>query len=111
MKIGQVIGRITLNTQEPSYKGGRFLLIQPLSREQLSGGDLKPLALGWGPVAYDKLGAGEGDIVGYSESGEAAAAFEQPTPCDAYVCAIIDTWNYKPLHMEGMNKNEKSLYS
>lgn len=111
MKIGQVIGRVTLHDQEDSYTGGRFLIIQPLSREQLSGGALLPLAMGWAPIAYDNLSANTGDIVGYSESGEAAAAFKQPTPVDAYVCAILDKWNYEPPSREGMTDDEKSLYS
>ncbi len=111
MKIGQVIGRVTLNVQEDSYTGGRFLLVQPLSREQLAGDELTTLAKGWAPVAWDDLGAGVGDLVGYSESGEAAAAFKQPTPCDAFICAIIDTWNYKPPSVEGMNNDEAGLYS
>lgn len=111
MKIGQVIGRVTLHRQEPSYTGGRFLLVQPLSREQLAGAPLEPMALGWGLVAYDELSADRGDIVGYSESGEAAAAFEQPTPVDAYICAILDRWNYQPPSVQGFKNDEKGLYS
>ena len=110
MKLGQVIGRVVLHTQEPSYQGGRFMIVQPLSREQLAGAPLDTLAKGWGPVAFDELGVSPGDIVGYSESGEAAAAFDQPTPVDAYICAIIDSWNYEPPSVEGMSTDEGSLY-
>lgn len=110
MKIGQVIGRVTLHQQDPAYAGGTFLLIQPLSREQLAGAPLTPLAPGWGLVAFDALRADRGDIIGYSESGEAAAAFEQPTAVDAYVCAILDHWNYEPPVVQGMNDDEQRLY-
>jgi ethanolamine utilization protein EutN len=96
MKLGQVIGRVTLNTQEPSYKGGRFYMIQPLSPEQVGGGSLAQWPKANTLVAFDTLGAGEGDIVIYSESGEAAAAFEIPTPVDALVCALVDRLHYQP---------------
>jgi microcompartment protein CcmK/EutM len=97
MRIGQVIGRVTLNRSEASYKAGRFLLVHPLSRAQLSGGDLQVLARASTVVVYDKLGARAGDLIGYSESGEAAAAFQTPTPVDAYCAAILDTITYRPL--------------
>ncbi len=96
MKLGQVLGRVVLNTQDPAYTGGRFLVVHPLDRKQLSGGALKDLTPGVSIVAWDELGAGDGDVVGYSESGEAAAPFENPTPVDAYICAILDHWTYQP---------------
>ncbi len=79
-----------------AYSGGRFLMVHPLSRKQLAGGDLGTLCKGSSLVVYDNLGARNGDIIGYSESGEAAAAFEEPTPVDAYNTAIIDTLTYTP---------------
>jgi len=42
-------------------------------------------------VAWDDLGAGDGQIVAFSEGGEAAQPFRpQEKPIDAYVAAIID---------------------
>ena len=76
MKIGHVIGKITLHPKVCAYEGGRFLVVHPLSREQLSGASLDKLTKGSSLIVYDSLGAREGDIIGYSESGEAAAAFE-----------------------------------
>lgn len=96
MKLGHVIGRVTLSQKEEAYKGGRFLLVQPLSGNQLKGGSLQPLAKGNSVVVYDHLGAGTGDIIAYSESGEASAPFDYPTPVDAYCAAIIDTITYEP---------------
>ena len=83
MKLGQIIGRVVLNTQDPAYTGGRFLVVHPLDRKQLSGGALKDMTPGI-------------SIVAYSESGEAAAPFANPTPVDAYIGAILDHWTYQP---------------
>ena len=96
MKLGHIIGKVTLCKQEPAYKGGRFLLVQPLSREQMAGAPMLPLPTGNSLIVYDNLGAGEGDIVGYVEGAEATAPFPQPTPVDAFNAAIIDTILYQP---------------
>jgi len=96
MRLGHVIGKVILNQQEASYKGGRFLLVQPLDREQMAGASMLPLPKANSLVMYDDLGAGEGDVVGYVEGAEATAPFPQPTPVDAFNAAIIDTILYRP---------------
>ena len=98
MRIAQVIGRVTLNHQLPSFKGGRWLMLSPLDRDQLATACDQPPALTSQPsvVAYDNLGAGTGDIVGFVEGAEATAPFEQPMPIDAICVAIFDTLNYQP---------------
>lgn len=96
MRMGQVIGRVTLSEQVASYKGGRFLMVMPLSREQIGGADLMKLPRDNSLVVYDNLGAGKGDIIGFVEGGEATATFDQPTPVDAFNCAIIDKMYYYP---------------
>ena len=96
MKLGHVIGKVTLSQQDPAYKGGRFLLVQPLSRPQLAGAPMLPLSTGNSLVVYDNLGAGEGDVIGYVEGAEATAPFPQPTPVDAFNAAIIDRILYQP---------------
>jgi carbon dioxide concentrating mechanism protein CcmL len=96
MRLGHVIGKATLGLSDPALKGGRYLLLQPLSREQFAGAPVPPLAKGATVVAYDGIGAGEGQIVGFTEGAEAAAAFESPVPVDAYACAIIDHLHYSP---------------
>lgn len=96
MKLGQVIGRLTLSDQESSYISGRFLLVLPLSREQIGGAPLKPLPKGNSIVVYDNLGAGVEDIVAYVEGREASVTFSEPTPVDAFNCAIIETMDYHP---------------
>ncbi len=96
MRLGHVIGRITLSQQDPAYHGGRFLLVQPFGRDQYRGAGMTPLAPGSTLVMYDQLGAGVGHVVGFTEGAEATAPFPEPTPIDAYCAAIIDQIFYQP---------------
>jgi ethanolamine utilization protein EutN len=96
MRLGHIIGRVTLSKQDPAYKGGRFLLVQPFSREQFEGAAMTPLAKGNSLVVYDSLGADLGHVIGYTEGSEASVPFDQPTPVDAYNAAIIDQIFYTP---------------
>jgi len=96
MRIGQVVGRVTLSSADAAYRGGRFLLAQPLSREQVSGADsLDALPRASSLVVYDSLGAGAKDVIAFSEGAEATAPFEYPIPVDAYCCALIDRIHHK----------------
>ena len=96
MRLGHVIGKVTLSKQDPAYKGGRFLLVQPFAKEQFAGAPMTPLAKGLSLVVYDNLGAGLGHTIGFTEGAEATAPFDQPTPVDAFNAAIIDEIFYKP---------------
>ncbi len=96
MKIGTVIGRVTLSHREDSYRGGRFFLVMPATREQLLRGTMEPVPAGTSVVCYDDLGASLGDRIAYSEGGEAGMAFAEDTPVDAYNCMILDTISYNP---------------
>jgi microcompartment protein CcmK/EutM len=89
MRIGEVIGTVTLNRSHPSLAGGRFRLVVPLSLENLRG-DMSRRAEAL--VAYDDMGSAIGHWVGFSEGGEAAQPFHpELKPIDAYTAAIIDT--------------------
>jgi ethanolamine utilization protein EutN len=96
MRLGHVIGRVTLSQQDPAYHGGRFLLVQPFGRDQFRGAGMTPLAAGNSLVVYDQLGAGVGHVVGFTEGAEATAPFPEPTPVDAYCAAIVDEIFYQP---------------
>ncbi len=96
MRLGHVIGRVTLSKQDPAYKGGRFLVVQPFAREQFAGAAMTPLAPGSSLVVYDNLGAGPGHVIGFTEGAEASAPFPQPTPVDAFNAAIVDEHFYHP---------------
>jgi ethanolamine utilization protein EutN len=96
MRLGHVIGRVTLSQQDPAYHGGRFLLVQPFGRDQIRGAGMTPLAAGSSLVVYDQLGAGVGHVIGFTEGAEATAPFPDPTPVDAYCAAIVDEIFYQP---------------
>lgn len=94
MKFARIIGRVTLNTVDPAYCGPRFLIALPVSPSAPEPRRGRALSKGNSFVLYDDLGASEGDLVGYSDGGEASAPFAVPTPCDAYNAAILDQVNH-----------------
>ncbi|HLP08528.1 MAG TPA: EutN/CcmL family microcompartment protein [Opitutaceae bacterium] len=96
MRLGTVIGRVTLTLKEPVYTGGCLLIVQPFARENFAGAAMPPLAKGSSLVVYDELGAGEGSIVGFTEGAEATQPFDSPAPVDAYVACIVNQINYDP---------------
>jgi len=88
MRIGEVIGSVTLSQAHPSLLGATFRLAVPLSFDELTTG-AKPQ--GEAIVVYDELGAGLGSRIAFSEGAEAAQPFlPQIKPVDAYNGAILD---------------------
>ena len=98
MKLGTVIGRVTLSKAVPALIGGRFLIVSPFSREQYARGLEAPVSFGRDPslVIYDDLGGHVRQVVGYEEGREAAQPFDRPTPVDAINCALVDEIFYSP---------------
>ena len=98
MRLAHVIGRVTLNLQDPSSRGGRWLMVNPLDAAQLNGACRQPPPLTAQPslVTYDSLGARVGDIVGVVEGAEATAPFDYPIPIDAITVAIFDSLSHTP---------------
>ncbi|MBQ96833.1 MAG: ethanolamine utilization protein EutN [Roseibacillus sp.] len=98
MRIGQVIGKVTMGVQDPALRATRWLLVNPLEGEQLNTAcDIEPRMTSLPSlVVYDDLGAGESDIVGFVEGAEATAPFESPTPIDAITVAIFDWIEHHP---------------
>jgi ethanolamine utilization protein EutN len=98
MKLGTVIGRVTLSRGVDALQGGRFLVVSPFTREQYAAGLDVPPAMGrdFSLVVYDNLGGGVGQVIGYEEGREAAQPFDRPTPIDAINCALIDEMFYQP---------------
>jgi microcompartment protein CcmK/EutM len=97
MRVAQVIGRVTLNVQDPSFKGGRWLMCNPVELAHFNTAchTTPPLSKEFSLVAYDNLGAGEGDIVGIVEGAEATAPFDHDIPIDAITVAIFDSLSYQ----------------
>jgi len=98
MKLGTVIGRVTLSRGVPALTGGRFLVVSPFSREQYQRGLNAAPSFGKdpSPIVYDDIGGGVGEVIGYEEGREAAQPFDQPTPVDAINCALVDEIFYNP---------------
>jgi len=87
MRLGMTIGTVTLVEPHPSVRGGALRLVVPLAITDLRHGDgpAEPL------VAWDDLGAGDGQLVAFSEGGEAAQPFRPVNkPIDAFIAALID---------------------
>ena len=92
MRIGDVIGTVTLNRAHPSLLGASFKLVAPLSWDNLADRwdeRLEEIAV------YDELGAGVDSRIAISEGREAAMPFHpEIKPIDAYNAAILDTLEY-----------------
>ena len=91
MRMGTVIGRVTLSVRSPKYIGERLLVTLPWKTDTFSGVDKYDPAI----VVYDQLGGGVGQHIAISEGREAACPFEKPTPVDAYCAALVDEFFYK----------------
>ena len=96
MRLGHVIGNVTLGVCDAALRGGRFLIVQPYGKAQFAGAGAIPLAKGASVVVYDELGAGVGQTVGFTEGAEASMPFAKPTPVDAYNAAIVERVFYNP---------------
>ena len=93
MRIGDVIGTVTLNRGHPSLKGGQLKITTPLSWENLADNFDERLD---DVVVYDQLSAGLGCRIAISEGREAAMPFHpEPIPLDAYNAAILDALDYE----------------
>jgi carbon dioxide concentrating mechanism protein CcmL len=99
MKLGTVIGRVTLSVATPGLEGARWLVVSPFTREHYQAGPATPRGMSKDPslVVYDNLGGGVGQTIGYIEGREAAQPFDQPIPIDAINAALIDNVFYKPV--------------
>ncbi|MDQ8188239.1 EutN/CcmL family microcompartment protein [Pelagicoccus sp. SDUM812002] len=93
MRFGKVIGRVVLGQTLESLTGARWLMVKPLSRAQFKDTGSNESSTDPALVVYDKLGAGLGDVVGFTEGGEAMLPLPRGTPVDAYCAMIVDRIN------------------
>lgn len=98
MRIGKVIGRVTLSQSVPLLKGARWLIVNPHRGEELSrfGEEDLPLTKEPSLVVFDNLGGAVGDTIGFVEGREAASPFDVPPPIDGINVALIDKVFYSP---------------
>ena len=86
MKLGKVIGRVVSTQKIHSFDGIKLSLIQPIDENIKAIGD--PI------VAFDTIGACEGEIIYYETSKEAGRVLKTVlNPCDAAIMAIVDEIN------------------
>jgi len=100
MRLGTVIGRITLSQTVPALIGARWLIVTPFTREHFQSGTEIPPGMSKDPslIVYDDLGGGMGQTIGFVEGREAAAPFNDPTPVDAINAALVDEVFYRPFN-------------
>lgn len=88
MRVGEVIGSVTLSKKLPEVPDGRLLIVQPQSVAAIRGGGPQvsdPL------VVFDELGAADRMRVAISERREASMPFmPERAPIDAYCAALLD---------------------
>ena len=93
MRVGEVIGKVTLSRCHPVVTGGTWIVVVPLNVQGLQGdpaGRDEPI------IVYDELGASPGTKIGFSEGGEAANPFAPNyKPLDAYNACILDTIEFE----------------
>ena len=79
MKLGTVIGRVTLSVATGNLEGARWLIVSPFTREHFQRGqaDLPGMSKDPSLVVYDNLGGDLGQTIGYIEGREAAQAVVQ----------------------------------
>lgn len=88
MRIGEVIGKVTLSRCHPSLRGASWKVVTPLTRQGIAG---DPAGRGEPLVVYDEFGSGNGSVIAISEGAEAAAPFHpNEKPLDAYCAALLD---------------------
>jgi len=88
MRIGEVIGTVTLSRAHQSLGAASYRLAIPLALDDLFANTMQAHET---LVVFDELGAGMGSRIAISEGGEAAQPFHpELKPIDAYNAAILD---------------------
>ncbi len=96
MQLARVIGTVVASVKSARTDGLKMLILQPL--------DLEGQPKGAYVVAFDAVGAGEGEVVLYATGSSARQTpATDNRPADATIFAIVDTWE-----VGGAVKYEKS---
>lgn len=96
MLLAKVIGTVVASAKSERVDGLKMLIIQPL--------DLEGQPKGGYVVAFDAIGAGDGEVVLYATGSSARQTpATDSRPADATIFAIVDTWD-----IGGTVKYEKS---
>ena len=95
MRIGVVRGHVVLSIALPELRGTRFLIVEPVTAENLAKND----GSGGGKalIVADQLGPGIGQLIAVTEGSEAANPYwPNLAPVDAYCALIINDVDYRP---------------
>ena len=96
MILGMVMGSVVASAKSAKTDGLKMLIVQPL--------DLDGKPKGQYVVAFDAVGAGEGEVVLYVTGSSARQTpATDGRPADATIFAIVDTWD-----VGGVVKYEKA---
>ena len=81
MRLGKVIGRVTLSQTIPAFEGARWLVVNPYTRDQFQSGEEPPEGMTPEPslVVYDALGGDVGQTIGFIEG---CLLYTSPSPRD-----------------------------
>ena len=98
MRLGTVIGRVTLSQSVPQLKGARWLLISPFNRKHFQQGHqpLNQITDEPSLVIYDNLGGGVGIQWVLWKAEKPPPSFDPPIPIDAINAALVDETFYTP---------------
>ena len=89
MRIGNVVGKLSLSRLHPALAGQRWVLITPRDLKSLASAEPSTAEE---LVVLDELGVAPGCSVGFSEGMEASFPFlPDKKPIDAYVACLLDT--------------------
>ena len=96
MRLAWVTGRLTLSRAVPELKAGSWLICEALDADALAAEPMRPgqraRPMPESLVVYDHFGAGVGDVIAFTEGGEATQPFRPDrVPVDAFCAAIIDS--------------------
>ncbi|RMG03590.1 MAG: carbon dioxide concentrating mechanism protein CcmL [Planctomycetota bacterium] len=98
MRMGKVIGTVTLHKKHPALVGGRFKIVVPYTLDDLLAEGADFLPNNEELISYDDLNAGVGELVAFSEGPESARPyFPELKPMDTNITAILDTLDVVPL--------------
>lgn len=90
MYLGKVIGSIVSTKKDESMRGRKLLMIRPMLVDPEDPSKFKPGSNTI--VAVDTLGAGEGELVMFSQGSSARQAEGlKQLPVDAAIVGLIDT--------------------
>lgn len=88
-------GHVVLNQSLPELQGIRFLVVEPVTAENLQ--DENVHGGGKALIVADHLGPGVGQMIAFTEGSEAANPYwPKMVPVDAYCALIVNHLEYHP---------------